>query len=91
MLMFRQIGLIALAILATEPQLARAQTLASTKPYQVEWVYRVRYGFEDEWWRLFQKYQIAELDEEQRRGYVKSYIVERPGLLSRLTGRAVSG
>jgi len=52
----------------------------AAKPYQVEWVYRVRYGFQDEWWRLFQKYQIAELDEEQRRGYVRSYTVVRPGL-----------
>jgi hypothetical protein len=26
------------------------------KPYIEEWVYRVRYGFKDEWWKLFQKY-----------------------------------
>jgi hypothetical protein len=50
------------------------------KPYQVEWVYRVKYGFQDEWWRLFQANQIAALDEEQRRGYVQSYKVEAPGL-----------
>lgn len=53
---------------------------AAAKPYQVEWVYRARYGFQDEWWRLFQKYQIAELDEEQRRSYVLHYEVFRPGL-----------
>lgn len=53
---------------------------ASAQPYQVEWVYRVRYGSQDEWWRLFQKYQIAELDEEQRRGYIRSYAVVRAGL-----------
>ncbi|WP_158918899.1 hypothetical protein [Caulobacter sp. S45] len=52
----------------------------SPKTYQVEWVYRVRYGFEDEWWRLFQKYQISALDEEKRRGYVLDYVVVRPSL-----------
>jgi hypothetical protein len=50
------------------------------KPYQVEWVYRVRYGHQDEWWKIFQKYQIAILDREKELGYVKSYIVERPSL-----------
>ncbi len=53
---------------------------ADDKPYQVEWVYRVRYGFQDEWWRIFQKYQIAILDREKQLGYVSSYIVVRPGL-----------
>ena len=48
--------------------------------YQVEWVYRVRYGFEDEWWRLFRTYQIAQLDEQKRRGFVVGYVVERPSL-----------
>lgn len=80
MLAIRRTGLIALALLSVQSQGAFAQTSASAKPYQVEWVYRVKYGFQDEWWRLFQKYQIAALDEEQRRGYVKSYIVVRPGL-----------
>lgn len=73
------------AILASLPLLFSAAPSAlaqqaSTMPYQVEWVYRARYGFQDEWWRLFQKYQIAELDEEQRRGYVLHYEVFRPGL-----------
>jgi len=63
---------------ATAPHAAPAAT-AAPKPYVEEWVYRARYGFQDEWWRLFQKYQIAALDEEQRRGYVLSYSVFRPG------------
>ncbi len=75
-----------LAILAVLAALSSASTgLAATaapapKPYQVEWVYRVRYGFQDEWWKLFQKYQIAILDREKQLGYVTSYIVWRPGL-----------
>jgi hypothetical protein len=71
---------VALLLPVVLPSSAAAQTLSPAKPYLVEWVYRVRYGFQDEWWRNFQKYQIAELDEEQRRGYVRSYSVFRPGL-----------
>lgn len=79
----RQIFLVALALVSVQsgtPALSQTPTSASAKPYQVEWVYRVKYGFQDEWWQLFQKYQIAELDEEKRRGYVLSYSVFRPGL-----------
>jgi hypothetical protein len=58
-----------------------AQTPApDAKPYQVEWVYRIKYGYQDEWWGLFQKYQIAALDREKQLGYVTSYTVVRPGL-----------
>jgi len=58
---------------------AQAQP-AAEKPYQVEWVYRVKYGFQSEWWTIFQKYQIAILDREQQLGYVTRYVVVRPGL-----------
>lgn len=57
---------------------AQAQTAKSL--YQMEWVYRVKYGFQDEWWRIFQKYEIAALDEEKRRGYVVDYYVDVPDL-----------
>ncbi len=62
---------------AVEAQTAPAQARPA---FQEEWVYRVKYGFQDEWWRIFQKYQIAVLDEEKRRGYVLDYVVVRPGL-----------
>jgi len=52
----------------------------TTKPYQVEWVYKVKYGYQAEWWKIFQKYQIAILDREKQLGYVSTYIVQRPGL-----------
>jgi hypothetical protein len=48
--------------------------------YEVEWVYRVRYGFIDEWWDLFRKYQIAILDREKALGYVLDYRVYHPQL-----------
>ena len=48
--------------------------------YQVEWVYHVRYGYQDEWWNIFRKYQLAILDREKQLGYVRDYTVYRPGL-----------
>jgi len=58
-----------------------AQTTSpGTQPYRVEWVYRVRYGYQDEWWKIFQRYQVAILDREKQLGYVTDYVIERPGL-----------
>jgi hypothetical protein len=57
-----------------------ASTASSNKPYLVEWVYRVKYGYKDEWWKIFQKYQIAALDKEKELGYVTDYTVYGPGL-----------
>jgi hypothetical protein len=50
------------------------------KPYLVEWVYKVRWGYADEFWQIFKKYQIATLNREKELGYVTSYTVYRPGL-----------
>jgi hypothetical protein len=62
---------------------AVAQTPAAQghlPPYLVEWVYRVKWGESDEFWRLFQKYQIPLLDKEKQLGRVLAYTVYRPGL-----------
>jgi hypothetical protein len=62
---------------------AVAQTPAAQShlpPYLVEWVYRVKWGESDEFWRLFQKYQIPLLDKEKQLGRVLTYTVYRPGL-----------
>jgi hypothetical protein len=50
------------------------------KPYLVEWVYKVKWGYADEFWQIFKKYQIATLNREKELGYVTSYTVYRPGL-----------
>jgi len=50
------------------------------KGYEVEWVYRVRYGFIDEWWDIFRKYQIPILEREKALGYVLDYRVYHPQL-----------
>jgi hypothetical protein len=39
---------------------------AADAPYQVEWVYHVKYGHQDEWWKIFRKYQLAILDREKQ-------------------------
>lgn len=75
----------ALAALALGVALTGSTALAQTPPkqagdYKVEWVYRVRYGHQAEWWKIFQKYQIAILDREQQLGWVTRYVVYRPGL-----------
>jgi hypothetical protein len=69
-------------LIALAPASTSAQSADPTpaKPYLVEWVYRVQYGHQDEWWSLFRKYQIAALDREQQLGYVTSYAVYGPGL-----------
>ena len=50
------------------------------KPYLVEWVYKVKWGYADEFWQIFKKYQIPVLNREKGLGYVTSFTVYRPGL-----------
>ena len=61
-------------------QAAKSVAVASVKPETEEWVYRVRYGFKDEWWLIFRKYQIAILQRQKQLGYVKDFQVWAPGL-----------
>jgi hypothetical protein len=62
--------------------LAQAQSAKqpSEPPYIVEWVYRVKWGHQDEFWQIFKKYQIATLNKEKELGNVLKYEVFRPGL-----------
>jgi hypothetical protein len=78
---------IALAIVLAGVPKARGQQAtagssiaANDKPYLVEWVYKVKWGYADEFWQLFKKYQIATLNREKELGYVTTYTVYRPGL-----------
>jgi hypothetical protein len=52
----------------------------TSQPYIVEWVYKVKFGYQDEFWQIFQKYQIATLNKEKELGSVLKYEVFRPGL-----------
>lgn len=68
------------AILIAAAAAVAMPVAAAARPFQEEWVYRVRYGYQAEWWGIFRKYQIAILDREKQLGYVTSYSVVRPGL-----------
>jgi hypothetical protein len=75
-----------LVLVARAPQLRSQQTAASPtassseKTYLVEWVYKVKWGHADEFWQIFEKYQIPVLNREKELGYVISYTVYRPAL-----------
>jgi len=58
---------------------AQVPVKTNEKPETEEWVYRVRYGYQDEWWRIFSKYQIAILERQKQLGYVTEYSVWAPG------------
>ena len=76
--------LIASALPAAFAQRGSASSIAAEasneKPYLVEWVYKIKWGYVDEFWEIFKKYQIATLNREKELGYVTSYTVYRPGL-----------
>lgn len=59
---------------------AQQTTAVAPKPVTVEWVYRVKYGYKDEWWALFKKNQISLLERQKQLGYVKEYTVYAPSL-----------
>jgi hypothetical protein len=57
-----------------------ASSQQTSQPYIVEWVYKVKWGYQDEFWQIFQKYQVATLNKEKELGGVVKYEVFRPGL-----------
>ena len=78
-----RLGLAALAASLATPWAGavHAQPLKpDAKGYEVEWVYRVRYGHIDEWWDIFRKYQLAILEREKQLGYVLDFRVYHPQL-----------
>jgi hypothetical protein len=73
-------SLIPAALARQGPSSAYAAEPPNDKPYLVEWVYKVKWGYADEFWEIFKKYQITTLNREKQLGYVTSYTVYRPGL-----------
>jgi hypothetical protein len=65
---------------AMAQQSSSAPAAIVEKPETVEWVYRIRYGYQDEWFRIFRKYQVAILERQKQLGYVKDYTIWAPGL-----------
>lgn len=79
------ISLFTLGALTAAPTRAFSQQAAMgsvpvPKPVIEEWVYRTKYGYKDEWWAIFKKYQIAILERQKQLGYVKDFTVYAPGL-----------
>ena len=76
------LALLAAACFLILPESGKSQTPipASEKPYTEEWVYKIKYGFRDEWWKIFQQYQVVTLDKAQSLGYITEYSVYTPGL-----------
>ena len=77
--------LISLSTLTAAPTPAFSQQGATAsvpvpKPVVEEWVYRTKYGYKDEWWAIFKKYQIAILERQKQLGYVKDFTVYAPSL-----------
>jgi len=55
---------------------AQAGRDASTvRPYLVEWVYKVKWGHQDEFFDLFKKNQVPTLDREKELGYIVDYTI----------------
>ena len=72
-------ALLLLAIVSALPGPAQAQAAKpGVEGYQVEWMYRVRYGFIDEWWDLFRKYEVPVLERAKALGFVLDYRIYRP-------------
>lgn len=61
------------------PQTAVARTPAAP-PYIVEWVYRAKWGYKEEYLDLFKKYQVPVLDRLKQLGYVVDYTIFTPTL-----------
>jgi hypothetical protein len=66
------------AVLISQPAPAQnLQPATAEAPPIVEWVYQVKWGYFDDFWAIFRKYQIAILDEEKKQGLVTRYVVQR--------------
>ena len=61
-------------------QVATAQTSIPVRTYKEELVYRTKQGYQDEFWKLLQRYELAELDAFRKSGEIVDYSVYRPSL-----------
>jgi hypothetical protein len=53
---------------------------AQDEPFLEEWVYKVKWGHNEEFFEILKKYQLAILEREKQLGYVTQYTVYAPGL-----------
>jgi hypothetical protein len=75
----RRLALLALALLTSFAASSLAQApKPDVKGYQVEWLYTVRYGFIDEWWDLWRRYEVPVLERAKTLGILLDYRIYRP-------------
>lgn len=79
--------LLAVLLLCIAPQVPAQAPKPGVEGYQVEWMYKVKYGYIDEWWDLFRKYEVPVLDRAKQLGYVLDYRIFRPTQHMDETGR----
>lgn len=84
--LFAVLAVAAGLILPASPVQAQAAK-PGVEGYQVEWMYKVKYGHIDEWWELFRKYEFPVLDRAKSLGLVLDYKVFRPTQHMDETGR----
>ncbi|MGD1093982.1 MAG: hypothetical protein ABSB35_18600 [Bryobacteraceae bacterium] len=75
-----QVIVLAIATLYPGARTSSAQNQPGAKPYIEEWVYKVKWGHQDEFWQLFKKYQIPVLNKEKEQGGILRYEVFQPSL-----------
>ena len=63
---------------ATKAQTATAQPGAQEKPFAVEYYYKVRWGYADEFMRLYKKNHYPLLLEQQKKGRIVQMKTETP-------------
>ena len=67
-------ALLIAALLLSVTRTLVAQTGATIpSPYLVEWVYKVKWGHQDEFLEIFKKTQVPTLDREKQLGYIVDY------------------
>lgn len=71
------VAMLCLAALGPEPVRAQAPN-PGVKGFEVEWVYRIRYGFIDEWWDLFRKYEVPVFEKLKEQGDILEYRIYHP-------------
>jgi hypothetical protein len=52
-----------------------AQAPGNPTPYLVEWVYKAKWGHQDEFLDIFRKTQVPVLDKEKQLGYIIDYTI----------------
>lgn len=80
--------LVIFAGLCVAPSLAaQAPTPVNDSVYVVEYYYTARWGYAEEFWRLYVKNHLPVMRLEQERGHIRDLVIERPRFHATEDGR----